>query len=39
MKESKVCDGNMTLSALNRLFYQGAKNEYNMKTQDGEVNN
>lgn len=38
MKECKVCDGNMTLTALNRLFYQGAKNDYNMKTEAGEVN-
>ncbi|KRW99994.1 hypothetical protein PPERSA_05497 [Pseudocohnilembus persalinus] len=37
LKESKVLDGDVTLASVNRLFYQGAKTQYNMNTEEGEL--
>lgn len=37
IKEAKVCDSEVTLAAINRLFYKGAKNNFSMQIEEKEL--
>jgi hypothetical protein len=37
LQEARVLDSSVTLAAVDRIFLQGAKNRFVMKTDEGEV--